>query len=118
MNSVHYCLLFSYGTTSKNNQYPSLLCADILTLNEMRAGNLLFPSRIFLRTLFFISDTFISNTRLKLGNYQAKAKQQLEPELLLFVNYLISSFMLPFKANMRYSKKCAKNKCVCFNQIT
>ena len=35
---------------------------------------------------FFISNTFISNTRLKLVKNQAKAKQHPEVELLLFEN--------------------------------
>ena len=68
-------------------------------------------------TWFFISNTFISNTRLKLAKYQAKAKQHSETELLLFEIYTLSSFMLSSKTNMRYSKKCAKNKCFCFNDI-
>ena len=37
-------------------------------------------------TRFFISNTFISNARLKLAKNQAKAKQHLETELLLFGN--------------------------------
>ena len=35
--------------------------------------------------LFFISNTFISNARLKLAKNQAKAKQQAEAELLLLI---------------------------------
>ena len=37
-------------------------------------------------TLFFISNTFISNARLKLAKNHAKAKQHLGAELLLFEN--------------------------------
>ena len=48
---------------------------------------------------------------------QAKAKQHLEAELSLFENYSLSSFMLSSKTNMSYSKKYAKNKCVCVNEI-
>ena len=55
----------------------------------------------------FTSNT-ISNTRLKLANNQAKAKQHPQTEL---------EFILPSKTNMRYSKKYAKNKCVYFNKI-
>ena len=42
-------------------------------------------------TLFFISNTFISNARLKLATNQEKAKQYPEDELLLFENYSLSS---------------------------
>ena len=50
---------------------------------------------------------------------QAKDKQHLEAELLLFENYLLSSSvlsMLSTKTIMRYSKKCAKSKSDCFNE--
>ena len=51
----------------------------------------------------------MSNTRVKLAKNQAKAKQQPEAELLLFENYSLSSFMLPSKTNLKYSKKyCQK----------
>ena len=53
---------------------------------------------------FLISNTFISNVRLKL----TKARQHPEAELLLFENYLLSSFLLSFKNNKRYSKKRTK----------
>ena len=76
--------------------------------------------RIFLdfqwdTSFFRISNTFISNSRLKLAKNQAKAKQHPEVELLLFENYSLSSYILSSKTNLRYRKKCAKNKCVCFN---
>ena len=63
----------------------------------------------------FISKTFISNTRLRLAKNQAKAKQHPEAELLLFKNYTLHPFTLS-KTNMRFSKKYAKNKFVCFNE--
>ena len=66
-------------------------------------------------TLFFTSNTFISNTRLKLAKNQAKTKQHIEAELKLFENYLLSSSMLSSKNNSRYSKKCTKNKYICLN---
>ena len=66
---------------------------------------------------FFISNTSTRNARLKLAKDQAKVKQHPEAELLLFENYTLSSFILSFKTNMRYSKNCVKNKCVCFNGI-
>ena len=40
---------------------------------------------------FFISNTFISNARLKLAKNQVNAKQHPEPELLPFENYAHSS---------------------------
>ena len=67
-------------------------------------------------TFFFIGDTFISNTRLKLAKYRAKVKQHPEAGFLLFANFSLSSAMLSSKSNMRYSKKCAKNKCICFDK--
>ena len=66
---------------------------------------------------FFISNALLSNARLNLTKNQAKAKQHIEAELLLFENYSLSSFALSYKNNCRYSKKCTKNKCVCFNEV-
>ena len=62
----------------------------------------------FIYTPFFISNTFIINTRLKLTKNQAKVKQHPEAELWLFEIYSSSSFMLSPKANMRYSKNVTK----------
>ena len=56
-------------------------------------------------TLFFISNTFIFNARLKLAKNQANAKQQPEVELLLPKNYSHSSSTLSFKNNRTYSEK-------------
>ena len=66
---------------------------------------------------FFINNLFMRNTRLKLAKNQAKAKEYPETKLLLFENHFISSSMLPFKTNIRYSKKRVKNRCFCFNEI-
>ena len=67
---------------------------------------------------FFISNTFISNGRLKLAKKkQAKAKQHVEAEFLLLENYVHSSSTLSSKDNKRYSKKCAKNKYVYLNGV-
>ena len=71
----------------------------------------------FQSTRFFICNTSKSSTWLKLAKNQAKAKQHPETELMLIENYSNSSFMLSPKTNMRYSKKCAKSKCLCFNEI-
>ena len=54
---------------------------------------------------FFVSNTFISNARLKLAKNQANAKQHPEAELLLFENYSHSSSTLSSKNNSTYSKK-------------
>ena len=61
-------------------------------------------------TVFFISNTFISNSRLKLTKNQAYAKQHPEAELLLFENYSHSSC----ENNRAYSRKQAKEQ-MCLN---
>ena len=67
---------------------------------------------------FFISNTFISNVKLKLAKNQANFKQHPQAELLLFENYLHSSPTLSSKNNRTYSKKQAKkNKTVCLHEI-
>ena len=68
-------------------------------------------------TRFFISNTFISNARLKLPTNQVKAKQHIEAEPLLFENKSLSSPMLSSQSNRRYSEKCIKNKYICIKQI-
>ena len=57
---------------------------------------------------FLINSTFISNARLKLAKYQAKAEQHSEAELLLFENHLLSSSTFSFENNRRYSKNIQK----------
>ena len=54
-------------------------------------------------TLFLISNTFISNARLKLAKKEVNAKQHPDAELLLFENYSHSSYTS--KNNGTYSKK-------------
>ena len=54
---------------------------------------------------FFISNTFISYTRLKLAKNQVKGKQHPEAELLLFENYMLSSSMLSSKNNLKIFQK-------------
>ena len=63
-------------------------------------------------TSFFVSNTFISNAKLKSSKNQAKAKRHSKAELLLFENYSLSSSTLSSKSNRRYSKRCTKNKYV------
>ena len=66
---------------------------------------------------FFISNTFISNARLKLTKNRANAKQYPKAELWLFENYSHSSSTLSSKNNRTYSKNKQKNKCVCIHEI-
>ena len=67
-----------------------------------------------LHTIFCTSNTFISNTRLKLAKNWAKAKQHPETKLLLFENYLLSSSTLLSKSNRVYSEKRAKRQVCLF----
>ena len=62
-------------------------------------------------TLIFISNTFISNARLKLEKNQANAKQHPEAELFLFEKYSVFSSTLLSK-NRIYSKNKQKNDCL------
>ena len=48
---------------------------------------------------FFISNTFITNARLKRAKNQARAKQHPEAELLQFENYSLSTSTLSSKKN-------------------
>ena len=68
-------------------------------------------------TLFFISNTFISNARLNLANNQENAMQHPEAELLTFENYSRSSCTLPTKNNSTYSKKEAVEQVSLFHEI-
>ena len=51
--------------------------------------------------LFFISNTFTSNAKLKLAKNPAKAKQHPVGKLSLFEIFLLSSSMLSSKTNLR-----------------
>ena len=66
---------------------------------------------------FFISNTFISNNRLKLAKNQANAKQHPETEFLLFENYSRSLYTSSFRNNGINSKNKPKNKCACIHEI-
>ena len=63
--------------------------------------------RVILRdaAFFVISNTFMSNARLKLAKNQAHAKQHLQAEHLMFGNYLDSSSTLSSKSNRTYTKR-------------
>ena len=56
-------------------------------------------------TLYLKSNTFISNSRLKLAKNQANDKQHPEANLFLFENHAHSSSTLSSKNNWTYSKK-------------
>ena len=69
--------------------------------------------------LFFISNTFMTNVRLKLAKSQANAKQHPEAKLLLFENYSYSSSTISSKNNRTYSKKWSKEQlCLCLWDFT
>ena len=61
-------------------------------------------------TIFFISNPFIINARLKSAKNHANAKQHPEAELLLFKNHACSSSKLLSKNNSTYSEKWAKEE--------
>ena len=61
---------------------------------------------------FFISNTFISNVRLKLTK-KSKVKQHPETEILQFENYSHSSPTLSAKIIGHILKYKQKNKCLC-----
>ena len=72
-----------------------------LTLNMREAFSVIrFTTRFFL-----LSNTFISNARLKLAKNQTNAKQHPEAELLTSENYWHFSSMLSSNNNMTYSEK-------------
>ena len=56
-------------------------------------------------TLFFISNTFISNAKLKLAKNQANAKQHSQAELLLFEDHSHSSSTFSSKSDRTCYKK-------------
>ena len=66
---------------------------------------------------FYITDTFVSNIRLKLAKNQAKAKQHTEAKILLFESFSLSLSMLSSKNDRKYSKKYSENKYICLNEV-
>ena len=59
-------------------------------------------------SFFFIGNTFIRNTTLKMTRNQEKVKQHPDAERLLFENDLLSLSTLSSKNNRRYSKNVIK----------
>ena len=90
--------------TEKGNRMTSIdiniqlidvaLVSFFLTLNRFCFLFYFFSCSYVNYTLFFISNTFISNTRLKLAKNPADAKQNPEAELLVLENYSHSTFTL------------------------
>ena len=60
---------------------------------------------IWIHAFLYLSNTFISNVRLKLAKNERNAKQHPEAELLLFENYSHCSSTLSSKSNRTNSKK-------------
>ena len=75
-------LVFSLGD-------PILKFLKFLRPDQVFSGSAIFYTKFFDTTRFFISNTFIGNTRLKLAKNQANGKQH-----LLFEFYSHSSFTL------------------------
>ena len=68
-------------------------------------------------TRFLISNTSMSNARLKFAKNQANAQQNSETGFLQFENYSCFSSTLLSKNNRTYSKNKQNNKCVCILEI-
>ena len=101
--------MYYIGFKNKGNLPIQSEYREIRTRNNSVFGHFSHSAgfRICCTRFFYISNTFINNTRLKL----AKIKQGLSvAELLLFENYLLSSSTLSSKNNRAYSKKCAKKQ--------
>ena len=81
---------FKYLLFLVSNDKSILLRTNI---HKLKLKNLVDISFMTTHAFFFISNTFISNTRLKLSKNQAKAKQHREGELLLFENFAICYFL-------------------------
>ena len=64
-----------------------LQCVRTLAFSQLRTFIYALEEIYALHAFFFISNTFISNARLKLAKTQANAMQHPEAELLLFRNY-------------------------------
>ena len=74
------------------------LCVDNLT-NDTTEEEKLALLGLDSTRFFYISNIFISNTRLKLAKNQAYAKQHTEAEVVLFEHYARSSSTLSSKNN-------------------
>ena len=68
-------------------------------------------------TLFFCKQHFYKQRQAKIGKKLSKSQATPWGWTFPFENYSLSSSTLSSKNDMRYSKKCIKNKCVCFNYV-
>ena len=73
-------------------------------------------NQLIIYTLFY-KQQFYTQCQAETGKKLSNAKQHPEAELSLFKNYSLSSSTLSSKNNTRYSEKCSRNKCVCFNDV-
>ena len=92
-------LIFGYIIVKSKTIFIFLTLSEVCLENEETYENYLRITFECFDKLhaFFISNTFISNTRLKLSENQAKANQQPEAKHLLFENCSLSSPMLSFQ---------------------
>ena len=97
-----WCHLFYCNRFHPQNFFTFSRKMMFLLLTALFYHQMRFPSqcnKIGAENALFISNTLISNTRLKLAKNQANAKQHPEVELLLFENYSHSSSILSSKIN-------------------
>ena len=102
-NFVHIskqCIAVTKKTVSSNCIFILLIAQFLVKVTDRLDSK--FDQELIELHAFFISNTFISNTRLKLAKKQAKATQHPEAELLLFENFLLSSSTLLSKDNSRF----------------
>ena len=66
-------------------------------------------------TLFFVSNTFIINVKLKLAKIQANVKQHPEAELLLFIHILHPRYQPEIIEHILKNKQ--NKKCLCIHEI-
>ena len=89
------------------------MCNALDWLHRFRLAS----SRSYIVTLIPTLNKFHKQTN-KQAEIGKKIKQKLSNNLrLILENYPLSSSMLSSKTNLRYSKKCAKNKCISFNEV-
>ena len=72
---------------------------------------------LYLIYTFFSKQRFYKQQQAEIGEKVSKSYTKPESELLLFENNLLSSFPLPSKSNIAYSKNVQNSKRVYFNEI-
>ena len=88
-NLMHTMMLFLKSRHSEKVASSKSSCSVLWVTNYLYKGFLWY-------TIFLISNTFISDTRLKLTKNHANTTQHPEAELLLFEDYSNSSSTLSF----------------------